>query len=69
MYAVIATGATTRATPADPWQPPQNLGPSINTTGDENSAHLAPDGRTLWFHSNINGSKIYQSRLVAKAMP
>ncbi|GHN00908.1 hypothetical protein WSM22_23970 [Cytophagales bacterium WSM2-2] len=34
------------------WSEPINLGPTINTMGDETSPFLCPDGRTLYFSSN-----------------
>ena len=37
------------------WSEPQNLGPAINTSGDENSPFLHPDGKTLYFASNGHG--------------
>ncbi|HLG94559.1 MAG TPA: T9SS type A sorting domain-containing protein [candidate division Zixibacteria bacterium] len=33
------------------WGAPQNLGPSVNTPGDEFSAQISPDGRHLYFTS------------------
>lgn len=37
------------------WSEPENLGPNINTAGDENSPFLHPDGKTLYFSSNGHG--------------
>lgn len=34
------------------WTKPENLGPSINTDGDEQTPFLHPDGQTLYFTSN-----------------
>ncbi len=34
------------------WDPPTNLGPSINTAGDEEAPYIAPDGITLYFSSD-----------------
>ncbi|MEN3040096.1 MAG: OmpA family protein, partial [Bacteroidia bacterium] len=36
------------------WQKPVNLGPPINTPGDEYSPMIAADGRTLYFASNYH---------------
>jgi len=36
------------------WQPPVNLGPPINTPGDEYSPMIAADGRTLYFASDYH---------------
>lgn len=37
----------TRRSPHDPWSPPQNLGPGINTSGADLTPGLSWDGRTL----------------------
>jgi outer membrane protein OmpA-like peptidoglycan-associated protein len=42
----------THRQPNGRWTPPQNLGPRVNTAGDENAPYLHPDGRTLYFSSN-----------------
>lgn len=34
------------------WGPPINMGPTINTIGDEEAPYIAPDGITLYFSSN-----------------
>jgi len=48
------------------WQLPRNLGPSINTAGDESTPFLHPDGQTLYFsstgHPGFGGSDIFSSR-------
>lgn len=43
-----------RASPAEPWSTPVNLGPVINTTFNEGGAALSHDGTTLYFHSTAN---------------
>jgi len=40
---------STRATRNDPWGTPVNLGPTINTAGDEHPSALSPDGLVLFF--------------------
>jgi Tol biopolymer transport system component len=40
-----------RDTVDDPWGPPQNLGPNINTVGNEFGPDLSPDGHWLFFSS------------------
>lgn len=49
------------------WGIPQNLGPMINTPGDEASPFIHPDGQTLYFHSNglpgMGGFDLYFSKL------
>ena len=37
------------------WQPPVNLGPTINTSGFEISPYLSPDGKRLYFSSDGHG--------------
>ena len=49
-----------------PWGTPQNLGPNINTSANEQCAHLPPDGHTLLFASNrsggVGGDDLYVAR-------
>ncbi|HLU17759.1 MAG TPA: hypothetical protein VKZ76_06895 [Edaphocola sp.] len=49
------------------WQVPQNLGPSINTAGDEIAPAIAADGKTLFFSSDgrpgLGGFDIFVSQL------
>lgn len=49
------------------WSEPENLGPNINTAGDENSPFLHPDGKTLYFASNghggMGGMDLFVSRM------
>ena len=49
------------------WGEPKNLGPMINTEGDENLVFIHPDGKTLFFSSNghlsIGGYDVYMSKL------
>jgi len=40
-----------RDTLDDPWGPPQNLGPNINTAADEFAPDFSPDGHWLFFSS------------------
>lgn len=54
-----------RAHVGDPWGPPQNLGPTINTTASEQAPRLSADGRLLYFSSDrpgFGGHDIYVSR-------
>jgi WD40-like Beta Propeller Repeat len=46
---------STRASTSDPWSPPVNLGPCINTAGLEGRPALSFDGRSLYFFSNGHG--------------
>ena len=47
------------------WTKPRPFGPTINTNGNEESAFLASDGKTLYFssdeHSSIGGYDIFKS--------
>lgn len=53
--------------PGGIWSEPVNLGPAINTPGDENSPFLHPDGRTLYFssdgHPGLGGLDLFVSRM------
>jgi hypothetical protein len=40
-----------RATREDPWDRPENLGPTVNTNSVEDSPSLSADGLSLYFHS------------------
>lgn len=52
------------------WSEPKNLGQEINTSDDEKSPILSPDGEQLYFSSNgrggVGGFDIYVSKLVRK---
>jgi len=52
--------------PGGGWSAPQNLGPLINTSGDERRMVLAADGQTLYFSSNghpgLGGTDLFMSR-------
>ena len=43
---------TTRATVTDPWGTPVNLGPTVNSSSNENSPSISADGSTLFFMSD-----------------
>jgi Tol biopolymer transport system component len=49
------------------WEKPVNLGPTINTEGDEMSVFMYPDGKTLFFSSNghntMGGYDIFMSQM------
>jgi Tol biopolymer transport system component len=40
---------TTRATKTDPWGPPENLDPPVNTSSQEAHPHISADGLSLYF--------------------
>ncbi|MHC4118731.1 MAG: DUF4440 domain-containing protein [Planctomycetota bacterium] len=46
---------TTRATRSDPWGKPVNLGPTINSSSNEDSPSISADGSTLYFVSGQPG--------------
>ncbi len=52
--------------PNGTWDPPINLGDTINTKGDDQSPFIHPDGKTLYFRSNgrpnLGGFDMYMSR-------
>jgi outer membrane protein OmpA-like peptidoglycan-associated protein len=52
------------------WGSPINLGPKLNTAGDETSPFLAADGRTLYFATNgrpgYGGQDIFMSKRIGE---
>ena len=46
---------TSRASLADPWAAPVNLGPAVNTTAGEDTPNLSADGHILLFRSDRPG--------------
>jgi len=46
---------TQRASADDPWGPPVNLGPNVNTAGMDLAPAFSPDGHLLYFHSGGRG--------------
>ncbi|MFC1604423.1 hypothetical protein ACFL5F_05280 [Planctomycetota bacterium] len=42
---------TTRPTQDDPWAEPVNLGPTVNSPGDDYAPYISADGLELYFHS------------------
>jgi hypothetical protein len=55
-----------RSSVNDPWGPPQNLGPTINTAANEGRPSLSPDGHVMYFSSTrpggFGGNDIWASR-------
>ena len=47
---------TRRKSTADPWEPPVNLGPGMNTSEYEVTPRISPDGSVLFFTSTRPGS-------------
>ncbi|NQY66131.1 MAG: PD40 domain-containing protein [Flavobacteriales bacterium] len=58
----------TQLLPNGTWGLATNLGPTINTSGDEESPFIHPDGSKLFFsstgHENMGGHDIFQSNLI-----
>ncbi|NOY05382.1 MAG: OmpA family protein [Chlorobi bacterium] len=58
----------TERLPDGSWAEPVNVGPSINTEGDETSPYIAADGKTLYFSSDgrpgLGKTDIFVSRFV-----
>jgi len=46
---------STRATTADPWGEPTNLGPNVNTSASEGYPSISSDGKVLFFNSDRPG--------------
>jgi len=44
-----------RASIDDPWGAPENLGPNINSAGNDFAPTFTPDGHEMYFHSNGRG--------------
>ncbi len=44
-----------RASRSDPWQPPVNLGPTVNSLSFDGCLRISPDGRMLYFSSERPG--------------
>ena len=59
-----------RASLDDPWGPPQNLGPPINTSGNDQVPFLSRDGHWLFFASDrpggLGGPDLWVSRRTHK---
>ena len=63
-----------RATREEEWDPPENLGPVVNTASGELSPCLSVDGLELYFHSErevggLGASDIWVSRRTAQGEP
>jgi len=63
---------TTRKTKDDPWGPPVNLGPTVNSSNNDGSTSISTDRLSLYFHSNRPGfgrSDIWVTTRKAKDEP
>lgn len=56
----------TNRLPNGKWTTPRNLGPEVNTKGDEQTPYLHPDGKTLYFtsdgHPGMGNNDLYLTR-------
>jgi hypothetical protein len=48
---------TSRTRVVDPWEPPVNLGPTVNSSSNDAQPGITADGRPLFFHSNRPGGQ------------
>ena len=57
---------STRASTSAPWSTPVNLGPTVNSTANENRAAISFDGTYVIYHSNrpggSGGADLYETR-------
>jgi hypothetical protein len=62
---------STRTTRDDPWSEPRNLGPNVNSTGDEAGPSISSDGLSLYFQSALGDSffDIYVTERPTKSDP
>jgi len=58
---------TTRATTQDEWDPPVNLGPTVNGSSDDFSEDISADGLELYFGSNRPGGSSYDIWVAKRA--
>jgi len=54
-YGDVDIWVSERGSIDEPWGPPQNLGPAINTAANDGSPELSSDGRRLFFDSDRTG--------------
>ncbi len=54
-YGLFDLWVSTRATTSDPWSPPVNLGPVINTALTDGGPAISADGTVLYISSNRGG--------------
>ncbi len=55
-YGQLDIYVSQRASVEDPWGPPQNLGPGINTSSNEQTPTISLDGHWLYFASDRPGT-------------
>ncbi len=60
---------TTRATKADPWGEPVNLGPNVNSSMYEYAPWVSPDGLSLFFSRGFSKAHLYVCRRVTESDP
>ncbi len=54
-YGAADVWVTRRATTNDPWKPPVNLGPVVNSSADENFPFISTNGLVLFFSEDYGG--------------
>jgi len=54
-YGGIDIWVSRRASIDDPWGAPENLGPNINSAGNDLAPTFTPDGHEMYFHSTGRG--------------
>jgi len=65
---------STRATTNDPWGDPVNVGPAVNTPGQDCMAYLSPDGLLMFFAADRPGTSgacwdVYVARRASRSAP
>ena len=60
---------TKRASVGDPWGPPSNLGPEINTAGWDLVGNISADGLTLYFDSGGPYGRAYKTTRTTREAP
>jgi hypothetical protein len=63
-----------RATTNDPWGDPNNVGPAVNTPGQDCAAYLSPDGLLMFFSTDRPGTfgacwDCYMARRASRPAP
>jgi len=67
-YGGIDIWVSRRASIDDPWGAPENLGPNINSAGNDLAPTFTPDGHEMYFHSTGRGGCGLADLFVARVM-
>jgi Tol biopolymer transport system component len=65
-YGDMDIWVTKRTSLQNPWGQPENLGPSINTSGFEHPGSLSADGLTLYVEGDYGGYGLYRTTRATK---